>query len=47
MASYDAIAIFAQVAKSQSFTEAAKTLGMPLSSVSRKVAELEAKLSGK
>lgn len=45
MASYDAIAIFAQVAASQSFTEAARTLGMPLSSVSRKVSELEADLN--
>ncbi len=45
MASYDAIAIFAQVAQSQSFTEAAKALGMPLSSVSRKVSELETDLN--
>lgn len=45
MASYDAIAIFAHVAKCQSFTEAANALGMPLSSISRKVSELEADLN--
>ncbi len=41
MLSLDSIAIFAQVARSQSFTEAAHALGMPLSTVSRKVSELE------
>ncbi len=45
MPSLDAIAIFAQVAQLQSFSEAARALGMPLSSVSRKVSELEADLN--
>ncbi|WP_170328906.1 LysR family transcriptional regulator [Ruegeria arenilitoris] len=45
MPSFDAIAIYAQVAQSGSFTDAAKVLGMPLSSVSRKVSELEADLN--
>ncbi len=45
MPSFDSIAIFAQVAQSQSFTEAARILEMPLSSVSRKVSELEADLN--
>jgi len=45
MPSYDAIAIFAQVAQCKSFTDAAKILGMPLSSVSRKVSELETDLN--
>ncbi|MCW1404450.1 LysR family transcriptional regulator [Novosphingobium sp. MW5] len=44
MPSYDAIAIFVQVVRSGSFTDAAKTLSTPLSTVSRKVAELEAAL---
>lgn len=47
MVSYDAIAIFAQVAKSQSFTEAARVLQMPLSSVSRRVSELEVALNAR
>ncbi len=45
MHSLDAVAIFAQVAHHQSFSGAAKALGMPLSTVSRKVTELEAELS--
>jgi DNA-binding transcriptional LysR family regulator len=44
MPSYDAIAIFVQVVRSGSFTDAAKALSTPLSTVSRKVAELEAAL---
>ncbi len=47
MVSLDAIAIFAQVARSRSFTEAARVLGMPLSSVSRKVSELETDLNAR
>lgn len=45
MTSFDAIAIFARVAESRSFTEAARVLKMPLSSVSRKVSELEGDLN--
>lgn len=45
MTSYDAIAIFVQVARSGSFSEAANVLKTPLSTVSRKVAELETSLS--
>jgi len=45
MTNYDAIAVFAQVAQSKSFTEAARSLNMPLSTVSRKVSELEANLN--
>ncbi|RKQ89611.1 LysR family transcriptional regulator [Maricaulis maris] len=40
----DSIAVFVEVARTGSFTAAARTLQMPLSSVSRKVAELEAEL---
>lgn len=47
MPSFDAIAIFAQVAQFQSFTDAARALGMPLSSVSRKVSKLEADLNAR
>ncbi|RZA05703.1 MAG: LysR family transcriptional regulator [Proteobacteria bacterium] len=36
--------VFAKVAQHQSFSAAAKTLGMPLSTVSRKVADLEERL---
>ncbi|NVO56955.1 LysR family transcriptional regulator [Rhodobacteraceae bacterium B1Z28] len=45
MPSLDAIAVFSQVARSQSFTEAAHALNVPLSTVSRKVSELEANLN--
>lgn len=45
MSNFDAIAVFAQVARSQSFTEAARALNIPLSTVSRKVSELEASLN--
>ncbi|MFY0681586.1 MAG: LysR family transcriptional regulator [Thalassovita sp.] len=45
MHSLDAVAVFAQVAHHQSFSGAAKALGMPLSTVSRKVSELEMDLS--
>lgn len=44
MPSYDAMAIFVQVVRSGSFTDAAKALSTPLSTVSRKVAQLEATL---
>ncbi|WP_299664556.1 LysR family transcriptional regulator [uncultured Ruegeria sp.] len=47
MTSLDAIVIFAQVAQQESFTEAARALGMPLSSVSRKVSDLEADLNAR
>lgn len=40
----DLIAVFVEVARRGSFTEAARILNMPLSTVSRKVAELEAAL---
>lgn len=45
MTNFDAIAVFAQVAHLQSFTEAANTLNVPLSTVSRKVSELETSLN--
>ncbi len=41
MPSLDAISIFSQVAESQSFSEAARVLDIPLSTVSRKVSQLE------
>ncbi len=41
MPSYDAVAVFASVAGAGSFTKAARTLGTPISTLSRKVAELE------
>ncbi|WP_269583233.1 LysR family transcriptional regulator [Roseibium sp. Sym1] len=44
MRQLDAIAIFVEVARLESFTGAAKLLNMPLSTVSRKVADLEAEL---
>ena len=47
MPSYDAIAIFAQVAQSQSFTDVARVLRKPLSSVSRKVSKLESDLNAR
>ncbi len=40
----DAIAVFAEVARLKSFTEAGRALNAPLSTVSRKVSELEASL---
>lgn len=44
MRQLNAIAVFVEVARLESFTGAAKHLNMPLSTVSRKVAELEAEL---
>ncbi|SLN54010.1 LysR family transcriptional regulator [Ruegeria meonggei] len=41
----DAIAVFAEVARIKSFTEAGRALNAPLSTVSRKVSELEANLN--
>lgn len=41
MVDLNALSVFARVAESLSFTEAARGLGMPVSTVSRKVAELE------
>lgn len=43
----NAMAVFAQVAQSGSFSAASKHLGMPLSTVSRKVSDLEASLNVK
>lgn len=42
--SLDAIAVFARVAETQSFRRAAETLGVPRSTVSRRIAELEKQL---
>ncbi|MES0868477.1 LysR family transcriptional regulator [Pseudovibrio sp. SCP19] len=47
MQDLNAIAIFAEVAKAGSFSAAAKNLHVPLSTVSRKVSELEAQLGTK
>ncbi|WP_208978127.1 LysR family transcriptional regulator [Pseudovibrio denitrificans] len=47
MQDLNAIAIFAEVAKAGSFSAAAKNLRVPLSTVSRKVSELEAQLGTK
>lgn len=47
MPSLNAIAMFVQVAQSQSFTEAARVLRAPLSTVSRKVSELESDLNAR
>ncbi|KZL06745.1 HTH-type transcriptional regulator DmlR [Pseudovibrio axinellae] len=44
MISLDAISVFAEVARLKSFTEAARVLNVPLSTVSRKVSELETSL---
>lgn len=41
MSDLNALVIFARVVESMSFSEAARRLGMPISTVSRKVAELE------
>jgi DNA-binding transcriptional LysR family regulator len=38
------IALFVAVARAKNFSRAAKALGMPVSTVSRRVAELESKL---
>jgi DNA-binding transcriptional LysR family regulator len=44
MSDFNALMIFASVVKARSFSEAARRLKMPLASVSRKVADLEAEL---
>lgn len=44
MADLNALVIFAKVVEANGFSEAARRLGMPLSTVSRRVAELEAQL---
>ena len=44
MADLNALLIFAKVVEATSFSEAARRLGMPISTVSRKVAELEDQL---
>ncbi len=41
---YNSMVVFTHVVRSESFTKAASELGMPLSTVSRKVSELEADL---
>src|SRR5215813_11098530 len=41
------IAVFTRVVQAGSFTAAAKALGMPKSTVSRKVSELEARLNAR
>src|SRR6185295_11295313 len=41
------IAVFTRVAQAGSFTAAAKALGMPKSTVSRKVSDLEARLNAR
>lgn len=45
MADLDALRLFAKVVESGSFSEAARRLGMPLSTVSRRIAELEDQLN--
>src|SRR5262249_8489815 len=40
----NALAVFAKVVEAKSFSEAARRLGMPVSTVSRRVAELEGQL---
>ncbi len=47
MRDLNAMAVFAQVAQSGSFSAASRHLGMPLSTVSRKVSDLEASLKVK
>jgi DNA-binding transcriptional LysR family regulator len=44
MADLNALLIFAKVVEAESFSEAARRLGMPTSTISRKVAELEDQL---
>jgi DNA-binding transcriptional LysR family regulator len=44
MADLNALIVFAQVVQANSFSEAARRLKMPTSTVSRKVAELERQL---
>lgn len=44
MADLNALIVFARVAETQSFSEAARRLNMPISTVSRKVADLENQL---
>ena len=44
MTDLNALIIFAKVVEAKSFSEAARRLGMPISTVSRRVAELEDQL---
>ena len=44
MTDFNSLMIFAAVVKAKSFSEAARRLKMPLASVSRRVADLEAEL---
>jgi DNA-binding transcriptional LysR family regulator len=44
MADLNDVVVFARVARERSFTKAARALGMPKSTVSERVARLEAKL---
>ncbi len=44
MMNFNAMAIFVEIVQAGSLTGAAKTLGMPLSTVSRKLSELETDL---
>ena len=45
MADLNSLIVFAKVAEALSFTEAARRLGMPVSTVSRRIADLEKQLS--
>jgi len=44
MADLNALVVFAKVVEAKSFSEAARRLGMPVSTVSRRIAELEDQL---
>jgi DNA-binding transcriptional LysR family regulator len=44
MMDLNGLIVFAKVAETNSFSEAARRLGIPVSTVSRRVAELEAQL---
>ena len=44
MTDLNALVVFAKVVEAKSFSEAARRLGMPVSTVSRRVAELEDQL---
>ena len=44
MMDLNALVVFAKVAETNSFSEAARRLGIPVSTVSRRVAELEDQL---
>jgi DNA-binding IclR family transcriptional regulator len=47
MTDLNALLIFAKVVEAKSFSEAARRLGMPVSTVSRRVAELEDQLGAR